>query len=624
MSVKNPITLPEKTNLRGGRQCGQQTQKTITLLCRKDGLRRGGDAPVARNGWEFRLRRGVAATIPASFLQSTITSAPACCRVWYYAFVCKSRIQRGVWIRQPVVLKISKFVACVILTAFFGCRALAVSGPTNFYSLVYASAPPDNPLKGFMPYTGYYSTFSYSMEWSYLPLRSLMTGPTNFDWSSLDSLLSTDAVRGHQTVFRVYLDYPGQPTGIPQYLLDDGLATYSYTNYGNTTSVSPDYENPLLDQAMTNFIAALGARYDGDPRIGFIELGLLGFWGEWHTYPVTNLFASVQVQEEVIVAYTNAFHKTKLLVRYPTVLGGLNPNTLPLGYHDDSFAYDTIAPPSYNFLGLMATVFETNKWRTQPIGGEVYPDVQSCMWDQLTCVPDGQEFSNCVAAAHASWMLNQYVFDPGFSGTQQALALAGAHQMGYELYVSNAIVVDPSGAGPLTVTVVILNTGVAPFYYDWPVQLAVLNGSNEVVKVWTTPWKLSSLFPGTNTILTYAQTNPGLPAGQYKLLMGVQNPMANGIPLRFADLAQDADLVGWLTLGQFSVLPAPPTLSGSLVPSGIFLQVAGAAPGMWAIEDTTNFLTWTSLLTTNTSMAQWNFTDEVLSPMRFYRVVSQP
>ena len=31
--------------------------------------------------------------------------------------------------------------------------------------------------------------------------------------------------------------------------------------------MSPDYQNPLLGQALTNFIAALGARYDGDPRI---------------------------------------------------------------------------------------------------------------------------------------------------------------------------------------------------------------------------------------------------------------------------------------------------------------------------------------------------------------------
>ncbi len=380
----------------------------------------------------------------------------------------------------------------------------------------------------------------------------------------------------------------------------------------------------MLDQAMTNFIAALGARYDGDPRVGFIELGLLGFWGEWHTYPVTSLFASAQVQSEVIAAYTNAFHKTKLLIRYPTVVGSFDPTTLSLGYHDDSFAYDTIAPPNDNFVGLMATANELNKWLTQPVGGEVYPPVQSCMWDQTTCVPSGQEFSNCVVAAHASWMLDQYVFNPGFSGMQQELALAGAQQLGYEFYVSNAKLADISGSGPLNVSVGILNTGVAPFYYDWPVQLAALNSSNELVQTWMTPWKLSSLIPGTNMVWTDTQTNPGLPVGEYKLLMGVPNPMTNGMSLRFANTTQDVDLVGWLTLGQFSVLPVSPTLSGTLVLSGFSLQVNGAATGIWTIQDTSNFNTWTPLFTTNTSTAQWNFTDNVLLPAQFYRVVNQP
>jgi hypothetical protein len=517
-----------------------------------------------------------------------------------------------------------RILACFMLLAFLACDGVAGVLTTNVYSLSYTSAPVANPLKGFMPYSGSYSTFPYSLEWGYLPLRSLMTGPGTFDWSSLDSFLNTVAARGHQAVFRVYLDYPTLPTGIPQYLLDDGLATYPYTDYGNTISVCPDYENPLLAQALTNFIAALGARYDGDPRIGFIELGLLGFWGEWHTYPEVNLFASAQVQGEVIEAFTNSFQKTKLLARYPTVVGNFDPSTLPLGYHDDSFAYDTIAPPSYNFLGLMATANELNKWITQPIGGEIRPEVQSCMWNQATCVPAGQEYTNCVSSTHASWMLNQYAFDPGFTGTQKNLALAGARQLGYELFVSNALVVASNGSGPSNITVGMLNTGVAPFYYDWPVQLAALNNAHELVRTWTTPWKLSSLLPGTNTVWTYTQTNSGLPIGQYKLLLGVQNPMAGGIPLRFADTTQDADMAGWLTLGQFSVSSAPPILSAALVPSGFSLKVAGATPGTWAVETTSNFYTWTALVTTNTSTAQWDLTDQVSAPMRFYRVVSQP
>ena len=247
-----------------------------------------------------------------------------------------------------------------------------------------------------MPYQGAYGTFPYSMEWNYIPLRSLMSGPTNFNWTSLEALISNVAGRGHQTVFRVYLDYPTLPTGIPQYLLDAGLATNSYTDYGNNgISVSPDYENPLLDQALTNFIAALGARYDGDPRIGFITLGLLGFWGEWHTYPHDSWFASITVQDEVLTAYEAAFAKTKLLVRWPS---GTNPPARRIGYHDDSFAYETIDPPDWMFLGLLKAAGETNKWLTQPIGGEVRPEVQLCMWDtsQTNCVPAGQEFTNCV------------------------------------------------------------------------------------------------------------------------------------------------------------------------------------------------------------------------------------
>ena len=125
-------------------------------------------------------------------------------------------------------------------------------------------------------------------------------------------------------MFRVYLDYPGKTTGIPQDPLDAGLATHSYTDYGNDgRSVSPDYENPLLRQALTNFIAALGARYDGDPRIGFITVGLLGFWGEWHTYPHDSWFARRPSRMKSCRRYEAAFTRTKLLVRYP--YGHFNP-----------------------------------------------------------------------------------------------------------------------------------------------------------------------------------------------------------------------------------------------------------------------------------------------------------
>jgi hypothetical protein len=517
--------------------------------------------------------------------------------------------------------------ARIILTGTLAYLGVAAAmAETNYFSLAVSAPPTNNPLKGFMPYQGDYATFPYSMEWNYLPLRSLMTGPTNFNWASLDRLISDIGSRGHQAVFRVYLDYPTLPTGIPQYVLDAGLATYSYTDYDNTISVCQDYQNLPLRQALTNFLAALGARYDGEPRIGFITVGLLGFWGEWHTYPHDNWFASTEVQDEVLTAYQAAFSKTKLLVRRPA---GSNPGLRPLGYHDDSFAYQTLDPPEWCFLGLLKAAGETNKWLSQAIGGEVRPEVQLCMWDtgQADCVPVGQAFNQCVNLTHTSWLLNHGVFSPGFTGAQRDAALAGAQRLGYSLCVSNVVLVDAWTNRPLQVSIGVRNFGVAPFYYDWTVQLGALDHSNKFAGTWLTTWKLSSLLPAlTNTVWSCALTNHGLGVGQYKLAMRVINPWPTGLPLRFADSAQDADVPGWLTLGHFSILPtaARPVLSGAGSRFGFSLQVSNAAAGNWAVECSSDCQDWARLLSTNTTASEWSISDAITFSRRFYRVVGSP
>jgi hypothetical protein len=221
-------------------------------------------------------------------------------------------------------------------------------------------------------------------------------------------------------------------------------------------------------------------------------------------------------------------------------------------------------------------------------------------------------------------MINHGAFSPGFTGVQKALALAGSTRLGYELYVSNAVLVDASVSGPLTVSVQVWNTGVAPFYYDWPVQLGALNSSNALLETWTTAWKLSSLLPAaTNTLWAWSQASHGLGAGQYRLLLRVQNPLSNSIPFRFANDAQDMDLPGWLTLGQVSILSSPvkPALRGSRSPSGFDLNVSNAAPGTWTVEETADLQHWTPLLSTNTSTFEWSVTDEAPASERFYRVV---
>ena len=192
-------------------------------------------------------------------------------------------------------IKSLTLLAALLLAPLAGWSAVALPD--------YAPAPPDNPLKGFVPYAGQAREFPHSLEFNYLPVRAVMKGPDEFDWQPLERLLADVASRGCQTVFRFYLEYPNKPVGVPQFLLEAGVRIHTNT-VGETRHqeqmLTPDYEDLRLRAALTHFIAALGARYDGDARIGFITAGLLGKWGEWHDYLLNKLWASQSVQREVM------------------------------------------------------------------------------------------------------------------------------------------------------------------------------------------------------------------------------------------------------------------------------------------------------------------------------------
>lgn len=453
-------------------------------------------------------------------------------------------------------MKLLKLFCCLgVLGATYSGLA-APDENANLVTLKAARAPADNPLKGFMPYAGVYE-FPHSLEWFYLPLKDLQKDYTVFDWQPLEKKLNAIAGRGHQAVFRIYLDYPQLPYGVPEFL--NHVPKRAYKDHGNgekpdSVSFAPDYEHPDLRRALQNFIRAWGQKYDGDARIGFITVGLLGFWGEWHTYPHIagddNWMASPLVQNEVLDAFAASFLKTKLLLREPKENIAIERRAL--GFHDDSFAYQTLGPVSWHFWPKMEKFGLNGRWKTQPIGGEVRPEIQKCLWDDAkeNCGPVGQEFERCVQATHASWLLNQGVFSP-LSAPQKERAVNAARRLGYELLVRSVKLQQQKGA--LQVELSLENLGVAPFYYDWPLELALVDSQNQIAVRWTTDWKLSSVLPGAGQTWKFSCPLAGLKKGQYHLLLRVINPLPNGKALRFANQEQDQMLPGWLTLAPFPV-----------------------------------------------------------------------
>jgi hypothetical protein len=192
-----------------------------------------------------------------------------------------------------------------------------------------------------------------------------------------------------------------------------------------------------------------------------------------------------------------------------------------------------------------------NKWRTEPIGGRIHPLLQGCVWDESSCAPEGQDFESCVQASHASWLMDSAVFRQDFPEGNRERALAAARSLGYEFHVPAAEL--EVGADAVKVRVSVRNLGVAPFYYDWPAELGIMDSQDNLAGTWKTDWKLTSIMPGEPAAVWEAMLRPEVGQGIYTFLLRVVNPLPGGKPLRFANVEQDQDKDGWLTLGSLGV-----------------------------------------------------------------------
>ncbi len=429
-------------------------------------------------------------------------------------------------------------------------------------SLEYAAAPAENPLKGLVPYSGQGGTqFPFTLEFNYLPLSDLMLGMHEFNWQPLEKLLDEIAARGNQTTFRIWMEYPGREDGIPKFLVDDGLKVHEWLNtntqpFPPTKVYTPDYEDPRLRTALKNFIAAMGKKYDGDPRVGYITAGLLGTWGEWHDYPKVELFASKTVQIEVMDAYAAAFKKTPVLLRYPagtdTYLHASNVER-PFGYHDDSFSWATIETgkkqDDWFFMPAMKAAGAADKWKKQPIGGEIRPELWGKIFDTEINNKQAQDFATCVEDTHVTWLMDSGMFTKKASPDRIARALKQVARMGYEFHVMSA---NLSANGQVAIS--IRNTGVAPFYHDWKLELGAVDSSGKLVQSWSTDWQLIGILPETEPARFHHYfDSASLKTGNYQIVLRVINPLKNGKPLRFANTDQNRHLDGWLSLGELQI-----------------------------------------------------------------------
>jgi hypothetical protein len=211
-----------------------------------------------------------------------------------------------------------------------------------------------------------------SIDFYYIGLDEVMKSNTVFNWTALDDSIAAAVARNKHVAWRIICHYPGEPLRVPKYLVDAGIALVPTAADG----ISPQYDDPRLLEAFRLFIAAFGGRYDGNKAVAFIQLGLLGKWGEWHTFPENNLI-STATRNQVIAWYSAAFTRTSLMARGPMDTAIAQGH----GLHDDSFGYSTIGVVDYFFWPSVSRGGHTNFWRKGMMSGETRPELQGSIFE---------------------------------------------------------------------------------------------------------------------------------------------------------------------------------------------------------------------------------------------------
>lgn len=405
-----------------------------------------------------------------------------------------------------------------------------------------ADGPLDNPLKGWCPYPDAGEIRQpYSMVFQYISWRELEPVEGEFRFEEWERSWDKGASKGKHIILRVYVDYPKKPSGLPDWLRKAGVKESPYTDHGG--GLSPDYNDPRMIAAMERLIAALGQRYNTNPRIAFIQLGLLGFWGEWHTYPRTKLYASPETERRVIDAYRKAFPDKGLMVRYARGHAGQQDW---IGFHDDMFPQDTDNGKDWSFLAGVRREQRADNWRVAVIGGEMVPgEAQRWLGDEF------ETTRTMLERSHFTWV---GPYGPALAKPRDDIFRKRSEELvrklGYEFQITE--VTHPSHVKSKQSALVSLmgkNVGVAPFYYPWNVEWALFDSSGKMAARQATTWDIRQWQPGSFS--EQAQLTFDVQPGTYRLGLGIRDPWQDRPAIRFANELNVRD--GWTLLSDITV-----------------------------------------------------------------------
>jgi hypothetical protein len=110
----------------------------------------------------------------------------------------------------------------------------------------------------------------------------------HFNWALLDTPAQRWISKSKRVALRFTCSENWMRYATPEWVRSAGAKGYFYelgkgrTEKGNAWD--PDFGDPIFLEKLERFLAAMAARYDGNPNVAFVDIGSYGLWGEGHTH----------------------------------------------------------------------------------------------------------------------------------------------------------------------------------------------------------------------------------------------------------------------------------------------------------------------------------------------------
>eukprot|EP01129_Flabellula_baltica_P001500 TRINITY_DN1142_c0_g1_i1.p1 TRINITY_DN1142_c0_g1~~TRINITY_DN1142_c0_g1_i1.p1 ORF type:complete len:419 (+),score=74.21 TRINITY_DN1142_c0_g1_i1:704-1960(+) len=359
-----------------------------------------------------------------------------------------------------------------------------------------------NPWTGAVAWTTTNRPTLLSMEWIYLGVEQVLpTCSGSFDWSPLDNQISDISSRNHQVIVRPIFYGPGYgsgsyvPSDMPQITL----------SYEGDSFVSPDWSSSMTRECVFKFIDAFCDRYKSSSDIAYVQMGLVGLWGEHHidSVPYTSSnFPSASLQQDIILRWISGMGSSSSSISLGISLdstqehGAFVDNTLDgrrFHFFDDTLLIENHDDPS-NWRQEAVPTTEREARSQYGYGGEVFWG--GCNSDSSWAVsPNDCGNGETMAEQGARLKLNYFLGSNAFetsSGRSNNQILTVSKSIGYDFWIRSI----SQGS---TTEIEVCNEGVA--YSPYLVQVCVSSSTSGENK--QCQGDLSTLAPGGCTIFQF-------------------------------------------------------------------------------------------------------------------------